>query len=324
MELNIIWFILIIVLLIGYAVLDGFDLGMGVLYLTHNRENSRPLLLKAIAPFWSGNEVWLVAGGGALFAAFPYAYASIFSGLYIALMLLLVGTIFRGIGLEFRNKENSIKWQSRWDIAISVSSILILLVFGVAVGNFMQGLPIDALGNIQINVLLLFTPFPLIMGLLSVAFFAMHGAIYGAMKTEGDLQAKLIRQAKVLASVSIGLFILAFFVFGNYSIVNIIDNVFNVVALAVLLYLLTKKKCGLSIVISGLIALLYIANIGYTVFPNFVVSTIDTAYNLNIYDASSSQETLKIMLIIAGIGVPIVLAYTVFVYRAFRGKVQMD
>jgi cytochrome d ubiquinol oxidase subunit II len=323
MELNLIWFILIIVLLTGYAVLDGMNLGIGVSYLSYKKDEYKQTLLSAIGPFWNGNEVWLMTGGGALFAAFPSAYASIFSGLYLAFILLLVGIIFRGIAVEFRNKEENFKWRQRWDIALSVSSIIVLLVLGVAVGNFCQGLPINENGDIFINLLCLFTPFTLIVGLQSVFFFAMHGAIYIGMKSESNLQNILTDRTKLFLYISFVLFCISF----ALNPVVLFINPFNVAMIllfAVLFLLVHNKKFGLGIITSSLIAALYIVSIAVNVFPNFVISTIDQAYSLTIYNASSSDKTLEIMLIIAGIGVPIMLCYTIFVYRVFKGKIKVD
>lgn len=323
MELNLIWFILIVVLLTGYAVLDGINLGIGASYLSYKKDEHKQTLLSAIGPFWNGNEVWLMAGGGALFAAFPNAYASIFSGLYLAFMLLLVGIIFRGIAVEFRNKEDNFKWRSRWDIALSTSSIIVLLVLGVAVGNFCQGLPINENGDIHINLLSLFTPFTLIVGLQSVFFFAMHGAIYMAMKSESDLQIILKDRAKLFLDINVILFWASF----SFNPVILFISPFNIAMTLLfigLFILVHKQKFGFGIIVSSLIAALYIVSIAVNVFPNFVVSTISEAYSLTIYNASSSDKTLGIMLIIAGIGVPIMLGYTIFVYRVFKGKIKAE
>jgi cytochrome d ubiquinol oxidase subunit II len=323
MELNVIWFLLIIVLLTGYAVLDGINLGIGTSYLSYKNDEHKQVLLSAIGPFWNGNEVWLMTGGGALFAAFPNAYASIFSGLYLAFMLLLVGIIFRGISVEFRNKEDSFKWRSRWDIVLTVSSIIVLLVLGVAVGNFCQGLPINENGDIHINLLRLFTPFTLIVGVQSVFFFAMHGAIYVGMKSDGELQNILTDRTKLFLYISLVLFIVSFALNPAISFVDPF-NIAIILLFIGLFILLNSKKFGLGIIVSSLIAALYIVSVAVNVFPNFVVSTINEAYSLTISNSCSSEKTLEIMLIIAGIGVPIMIGYTIFVYRVFKGKIRVE
>lgn len=322
MTLNLIWFILIAVLFIGYALLDGINLGIGASYLSYKDEKDRRFMLNVIGPFWNGNEVWLLTAGGALFAAFPNAYASLFSGLYLALILLLVGIIFRGISVEFRNKEEGDKWRQRWDYCLSISSIIILLVLGVAVGNIIQGLPIDANGNIHINLLALFTPLPIVIGLQSVFFFAMHGSFFAAMKSEGDTKEMIMKKAKLFACVSLLLFVGSFFLVGNYSITSIVLNIFCILLIAVLIFIANKPKAGIALLLSGITAIIYIANIAINQFPNFVVSTIDKAFSLNMTNAASSEKTLTIMLIIAGVGVPIMLAYTIFVYRVFKGRIN--
>jgi cytochrome d ubiquinol oxidase subunit II len=339
MDINIIWFALIVVLFAGYAILDGFDLGIGISYLSFKKENDRQILLKAIGPFWSGNEVWLIAGGGALFAAFPMVYASIFSGLYIPLVLLLVGIIFRAISIEFRNMENSARWKKNWDFAFSISCIIILFVLGVAVGNFLVGFPIDENGNMPAGLLFLFTPFPILLGLQSVFFFAMHGSIYGAMKTEGDLQQKLKKNINIFVVISFILFAIPvipavlnawFGVFGKNDLpVNEILYSFSISGLMIpfliLIEILNKKeKFGLMFLISAFSAFLYISTIAAMIFPNFVISTLNSANNLTIYNAASSPKTLEIMLLIACVGMPIVIAYTIFIYRVFKGKVKLE
>ncbi len=323
MDLNIIWFVLIIVLLIGYAVLDGFVLGVGTIYLSVKGDKERRILLRSIGPFWNGNEVWLVAGGGALFAAFPVVYASLFSGFYIPLILLLFSIIFRAIAIEFRNKEDSKLWKSFWDISLSVASILILLLFGVAVGNLIVGLPIADDGYFRINVFELFTPFPILVGLLSVFFFAMHGSIYAAMKTENELQVNIIKKIKISWIIAaIVYFLTAALV--QFDIIAgdllIISGIF----LLILPIFVRKNKFGVAFIISSLFAVSYIANIAFNVFPNWLLSTTSSEANINIYNGASSEYTLKIMLIIAIIGVPFVLAYTIWVYSKFRGKVRLE
>ncbi|MGI6369691.1 MAG: cytochrome d ubiquinol oxidase subunit II [Ignavibacteria bacterium] len=323
MDLNIIWFVLIIVLLIGYAVLDGFVLGVGTIYLSVKGDKERRILLRSIGPFWNGNEVWLVAGGGALFAAFPVVYASLFSGFYIPLILLLFSIIFRAIAIEFRNKEDSKLWKSFWDISLSVASILILLLFGVAVGNLIIGLPIADDGYFRINVFELFTPFPILVGLLSVFFFAMHGSIYAAMKTENELQINIVKKIKISWIIAtIVYFLTAALV--QFDIIAgdllIISGIF----LLILPIFVRKNKFGVAFVISSLFAVSYIANIAFNVFPNWLLSTTSSEANINIYNGASSEYTLKIMLIIAIIGVPFVLAYTIWVYSKFRGKVRLE
>ena len=190
-DLNTIWFILVGVLFTGYAMLDGFDLGIGALHLFTKDDNERRVLLNSIGPVWDGNEVWLVTGGGALFAAFPNVYATVFSGFYLAFILLLCALIFRAVAIEFRSKQPMRWWRQMWDIGFSAGSILSALLIGVAMGNIAWGVPIGADGEFAGTFLGLLKPYPLLIGITTVALFMMHGAIYGLMKTEGALHDKL-------------------------------------------------------------------------------------------------------------------------------------
>ena len=191
MDYNLIWFILLGVLLAGYAILDGFDLGVGILHLLARDDHERRLFVNSIGPLWDGNEVWLVTFGGALFATFPEAYATIFSGFYMAFMLLLFALIFRAVSLEFRSKITSIRWRTFWDYGFFASSLLATLLFGVAVGNALRGVPLDERGLYTGGFWTLLGPYPILVGLLTVAIFAMHGAMYLYLKTEGAVQERL-------------------------------------------------------------------------------------------------------------------------------------
>ncbi len=194
MDLNTIWFLLVGVLIAGYAILDGFDLGAGVLHLFTRDERERRVMMNAIGPVWDGNEVWLLTGGGALFAAFPPVYASVFSGFYLAFMLLLVALIFRAVSFEFRSKVTAAGWRRGWDVAFGVGSALPALLFGVAVGNVLRGLDMDASG-VTTTLPGLLNPFALLIGLLGLAMFVLHGASYLGLKTEGALQERMRRVA---------------------------------------------------------------------------------------------------------------------------------
>jgi len=191
MDLQTVWFLLITVLLIGYAVLDGFDLGVGVLHLLARSEQERRLHINAIAPVWDGNEVWLLTAGGALFAAFPPVYATVFSGLYLALVLVLLALIFRAVAMEFRGKVDSPGWRRAWDWAFGLGSLLPAVLFGVAFGNVVRGLPIDADGRYTGSFFDLLNPYALAVGVLSLALFVVHGALYLAVRTDGALRERM-------------------------------------------------------------------------------------------------------------------------------------
>jgi len=334
MDLNLVWFVLLGFLLTGYAILDGFDLGVGALHLFTRGDTERRLSLNSIGPVWDGNEVWLVTGGGALFAAFPHAYATAFSGFYLAFMLLLFALIFRAVAIEFRSKETMPWWRKMWDVAFSVSSIVAAVLFGVAVGNLVAGMPIGADMEYKGGFLDLLRPYPLLVGVLSLSLFSMHGAIYLYMKTEGELQEKVR-----------GWIWKTFFVFAAmYAVVTVatllsyprmVENfrtnpavwgfaILNALAVANIPRALHKGLPLRAFVSSccAIAALVFLFGAG--MFPNMMVSSLDPAWNLTIYNAASSQKTLSIMLVIACMGVPFVIAYTACIYWIFRGKVQLD
>jgi cytochrome d ubiquinol oxidase subunit II len=332
-DLNIIWFVLIGVLLTGYAILDGFDLGVGALHLLVKEDKERRLLINAIGPVWDGNEVWLVTGGGALFAAFPNVYATVFSGFYTAFMLLLFVLIFRAVAIEFRSKQEKRWWRQMWDIAFSISSILIAFLMGVALGNIVTGIPLDANGEFTGTFLGMIKPYTILVGVTTVALFMMHGAIYGVMKTEGELHNKIRGWVNntiiffVICYVTTTMATLVYYPhmtghFKDYPYLFIVA-ILNMLAVANIPREIAHGndfKAFLSSAAS-IAALMALFAIG--LFPNIVISHPNSENSLTIYNAASSQKTLEIMLIIAMIGIPFVLAYTVSIYWIFRGKVKL-
>ncbi|KUO60630.1 cytochrome D oxidase subunit I [bacterium BRH_c32] len=332
-DLNTIWFILIGVLLAGYAILDGFDLGVGSLHLFVNEDEDRRILINSIGPVWDGNEVWLVTGGGALFAAFPHVYATVFSGFYTAFMLLLFVLIFRAVAIEFRSKQPMAWWRKSWDIAFSVSSILIALLMGVALGNIIQGIPLGADKEFQGTFLGLLNPYAILVGITTVALFMMHGSIYLAMKTEGHLQERVTKWINntiiffVITYVTTTMFTLIYVPhmtehFKSTPLLFIVA-VLNMLAIANIPREIHLKKYFLAFLSScaSIVALLTLFALG--LFPDIVISNPNPEYSLTIYNAASSQKTLGIMLTIAIIGIPFVLAYTISIYWVFRGKVKL-
>jgi cytochrome d ubiquinol oxidase subunit II len=333
-DLNTVWFILVGVLFTGYAMLDGFDLGIGALHLFTKKDEERRILLNAIGPVWDGNEVWLVTGGGALFAAFPDVYATAFSGFYLALVLLLVALIFRAVAIEFRSKRPESWWRQMWDVSFSVGSILSALLIGTALGNLAWGVPIDAQGEFAGSFIGLLTPYPLLIGLTTVALFMMHGAIYGVMKTEGELHDKLRRWAMnaiIFFVICSATATMATLLYATHIAARVHDNpwLFSIALANMLLIANIPREfhrgndgmaflssCGTIITLMALFAI--------DAFPNLIYSLPNPENSLNIYNAASSPGTLKTMLIIAGIGVPVVITYTICIYWIFRGKVKMD
>jgi cytochrome d ubiquinol oxidase subunit II len=335
MDLNLIWFFLVGVLLVGYAILDGFDLGVGALHLFAKGDVERRTLMNSIGPVWDGNEVWLVTAGGALFAAFPHAYATAFSGFYIPFIVLLFGLIFRGVAMEFRSKERWGWWRGMWDVAFSVASTVTAVLFGVAIGNMVIGLPIGANMEYEGSLLQLLHPYALLVGLFNLSMFAMHGSIYLYLKTEGELQQKVRRWVYKTFFVFTALYVITTAVTLTFM-PWMIDNFFshfpwawavvalNALAIANIPRALYKGLPGRAFVSSSLTIAALIFLFGIGVFPNMIVSSTDTWFNLTIYNAASSQKTLGIMLLIAVCGLPFVLAYTIAIYWVFRGKVKID
>jgi cytochrome d ubiquinol oxidase subunit II len=334
LDLNTVWFILVGVLFTGYAVLDGFDLGIGALHLFTRDDAERRVMLNAIGPVWDGNEVWLVTGGGALFAAFPNVYATAFSGFYLALMLLLAALIFRAVAIEFRSKQPMRWWRQMWDIGFAAGSVLSALLLGTALGNVAWGVPIDARGEFAGTFLGLLKPYPLLVGVTTLALFMMHGAIYGVLKTEGALHDKL----RVWAVRSIIFFVICAVTLTMATLLYVPHLSHRVrehpwlfsVALANMLAIANIPRefhhghdgraflssCAAMITLMALFAL--------NSFPDLIYSFPNPENSLTIYNAASSSKTLGIMLIVAGIGMPVVIAYTVSIYWIFRGKVKLD
>jgi cytochrome d ubiquinol oxidase subunit II len=335
MILNELWFILFIVIVGGYLILDGFDMGVGILHLVVAKtDGERRALLNSIGPVWDGNEVWLILGGGVLFAIFPFAYASLFSGMYLAFMLVLVVLIFRAVTLEFRSLQTSPTWRTIWDWSFSLSSLLLALLLGVAFGAVVSGVPLGADQEIRTNLIELLTPFNVLVGLTTVAMFAMHGAIYLIMKTGDELQARIKGYLPYLMGVFVVLNTLLVVVsvvqglpFTDRYVEQIWPVIFPAAALAAMAgvwYLVQRARYFEAFVASSLMILMLLVAGGVGMHPNLLISSIDQAYNLTIFNAASEEPTLIVALVIALIGMPFVLLYTAGVYWIFRGKVSVD
>ncbi|MGE5479498.1 MAG: cytochrome d ubiquinol oxidase subunit II [Chloroflexota bacterium] len=334
MDLNVTWFILVAVLLTGYAILDGFDLGVGALYLLVKKDEDRRVLLNAIGPVWDGNEVWLVTGGGALFAAFPEVYATFASGFYVAVMLLLMVIIFRAVAIEFRSKRESARWRNSWDIAFSVASILIGLLLGVALGNIIQGVPIGADREANLTLWELLTPYSVLVGITTVALFMMHGSIYSVMKTEGELQDKLrgwVNNTIIFFVITYVMTTMATLIFIPDMIYHIKDYpglflvaILNMLAIANIPREIYHGRPFRAFLSSAASIAFLIMLFAIGIFPNILASSADPANSLTIYNAASSEKTLGIMFVIACIGMPFVIGYTATIYWIFRGKVKIN
>jgi cytochrome bd ubiquinol oxidase subunit II len=334
LDLNTVWFILIGVLFTGYAMLDGFDLGVGALHLFTRTDEERRTMLNAIGPVWDGNEVWLVTGGGALFAAFPNVYATVFSGFYLAFVLLLVALIFRAVAIEFRSKQPMRWWRQMWDIGFSAGSLLSSLLIGVAMGNIAWGIPLDERGEFAGTFWSLLGPYPLLMGITTVALFMMHGAIYALLKTDGPLHDKLrgwITHCIIFFIICYAVTTMVTLLYVPHMAARVRANpwlfsivLFNMLAIANIPREIHRARDGRAFFSSCAAMLALMSLFGLEMYPNLVLSNPMPVNSLTIHNAASSHQTLGIMLTIALIGVPLVLAYTTGIYWVFRGKVKLD
>jgi len=333
MDLNTIWFWLFSGLIIGYAILDGFDFGVGILSLFGRNEKERRIHFNAIGPVWDGNEVWLIVGGGALFAAFPAVYATVFSGFYLALILLLAALIFRAVSFEFRNKVDSPAWRRIWDWAFGLGSLLPAVLFGIAIGNILHGVPIDSNGNYSGTFLSLLNPYSIGVGLLSLVLFTMHGAIYLATKSDGDLQDRCQKWAthlwmdyvSIYVIITVWTWLASPFLFKD-SVGNPLSIIFIIILLGSIVYLpilLKARKFNRAFLFSSLIIAAMVGQMALSLYPRLVPSSIDLHNSLTIYNSSSSPLALQTMLVIALIGIPIVIVYSIFIHYVFRGKVEI-
>jgi len=333
MDLNTLWFLLLGVLLAGYAILDGFDLGVGILHLAVRKDHERRIFMNSIGPIWDGNEVWLVTFGGALFAAFPDVYATVFSGFYTAFMLLLFALIFRAVSMEFRSKREAAGWRTFWDVSFCVSSALATFLFGVAVGNAMLGMPIGPNKEFQGGLADLLSPYALLVGLFAVATFAMHGSIYLYLKTEGDLRKRI--QGWMWRTF--GTFLVLYLFTTIVTLVQVplatrnftahpwvwLVVLLNIMAIANIPRAIVLGRAGYAFASSCATIAALTCLFGVALFPDLVHSSLDPKWSLSIYNAASSEKTLRIMRNIAFLGMPFVIAYSAVVYWVFRGKVHV-
>ncbi len=332
---QILWYFLIFVLIAGYFVLDGFDLGVGVLYpFIAKDEREKSIVRRSIGPVWDGNEVWLLTAGGALFAAFAPAYATTFSGFYLAVMLVLFGLIVRAVSLEFRAHDPA--WAKAWDLCFFVGSLLPALLLGVAVGNIYAGIPMDAAGNYSgVPLFGLITPFTLLTGLLGLAMFLAAGAAWIALKAPAgsELRARAVGLRTPLQLISLVLFVVVTAyalllvkpeMLAGLGVARGLFALLFVVAMGVALYFGLKKDCDLvSFVAQSAAAVCLVALLATSMFPNLVVaSAASVGPAITLMSAASSELSLIWMTIFTVVGMPIVLVYHVIIYRTFRGRVE--
>jgi cytochrome d ubiquinol oxidase subunit II len=332
MDLNTIWFVLIMVLLTGYFVLEGFDYGVGILLPFLGKDDAdRRVIVNSIGPFWDANEVWLITAGGAMFAAFPHWYATLFSGFYLPLLILLVTLIFRGVAFEFRSKDRNPRWRSLWDWSIFVGGLVPALIWGVALANIVRGVPIGADMQYQGGFWNLLNPYALVGGLAFVSLFTLHGAVFLNLRTRGEMLARAQRAAERLWLPTVVL--VAIFVVGGYVATDMFSRLglnpgpVPLGAGAALLaagWFIRQRFHGWAFAMTALTIILSAAGIAMGLYPRVMVSSLNDAWSLNIYSASSSPYTLRVMSIVALIMVPLILIYQGWSYWVFRQRVGRE
>jgi cytochrome bd ubiquinol oxidase subunit II len=331
MDLNILWFIIVTILFIGFFFLEGFDYGVGILLpFLGKRDRERRAIINTIGPVWDGNEVWMLTAGGALFASFPQVYATLFSGFYLALVLMLVALILRGVAFEFRGKKDAPAWRNFWDWAIFFGSLLPALLWGVVVGNLMRGVPIDSHMYYRGGLLPLLNPFSLLGGLVFVSLFTMHGANFLSLKASAEIaeraKATAFRAWIVATVLTVAFVVWTFFatdILTKPGINGLIPAVLAALALLATGWLVRIGKNGWAFVSGSLTVVFATIMVFAGLFPRLMISTVSPeSYTLNIYNASSSHYTLTVMTIVAVIFVPIILAYQIWTYWVFRKRVE--
>jgi cytochrome bd ubiquinol oxidase subunit II len=327
--LQTLWFILIAVLWIGFFFLEGFDFGVGMLLpFLGKKDEERRAIINSIGSVWDGNEVWLLTAGGATFAAFPHWYATMFSGFYLALFLLLVGLILRGISFEYRSKDSNPAWRNRFDWMIAVGSFLASVLLGAAFANLARGVPINADKMFTGNLFTLLNPYGLLGGVTTVAIFLLHGANFLGLKLEGKLRERVNDFSKKLWIAASVLYIMlgVFTYITGFYARNIVDpGIAPVAAVAFLLitgYFINQKKEGWAFIMTALNIVFTQITFFLMMFPNVMISSTNPEWNLTIYNASSSQYTLTVMSVVALIFVPVVLAYQGWTYYMFRKRIS--
>lgn len=331
MVLQTIWFFLWGLLWAVFFMTDGFDFGIGTLYpFLAKTDEDRRIMINSLGPLWDGNEVWLITAGGVTFAAFPMVYSVMFSSLYSALMLILFALILRGVSFEFRGKVDDPRWRKIWDTCIFIGSLVPALLFGVAFANIFRGIPIDHNGVYHGTLFTLLNPYGLLGGILFILLFMTHGALWISIKSEGDLQERAVSTAKNLWPILLGVAVV-FLIASKFS-TRLYDNYvehpafFIVILITVLalfsirLFLLRKTffKAWFASALT-IVGTTFFGVIG--LFPNLFPSSLNPRYSLSAYNASSSPLTLKIMLIVVIIFIPVVIAYQIWAYNLFKGKV---
>ncbi|MCL4302570.1 MAG: cytochrome d ubiquinol oxidase subunit II [Anaerolineae bacterium] len=332
MDLNTLWFILITILFIGFFILEGFDFGVGILLPFLGRNDwERRLIINTIGPVWDANEVWIITAGGAIFAAFPNWYATMFSGFYLALVLMLLALIVRGVAFEFRSKDKHPRWRATWDWLICIGSAVPALLWGVALGNLLRGVPIDADMNYVGGFFNLLNPYALLGGLTTLSMFILHGAIFLNLKTTTDVAARATATTKKVgpvATVLVFLFVVAgYFMTDAFTRLGVDPGIIPLSAGAALLaagWFIHRQRTGWAFIMTAVTIALSTITIFMSLYPRVIVSSLNPDWSLTIYNASSSPYTLKVMTIVALIFVPVVLIYQGWTYWVFRHRLDRD
>ena len=330
-DLNLVWFFIIGVVIAFYILLDGYDLGIGILSL-FDRADRRHLYMRSIDYTWDANQVWFILAAGAFFAAFPAVYATVFSGLYVPLFLLLAALIFRAVSFEFRHNAETDRWRGIWEICFGLGSLAAALLLGISFGNVLYGMPLDANGNYMGTITELFRPYALLIGLLTVALFVMHGAAYLAMKTQGAMNQGAMTWTKrggwaslvLYVAASVATFSVSPFLFDGlksspflYLLMALL-----IAAFAAVFFLAEKKPSLLAFLGTSGVLVSILGLTGLGLYPRFIPVRPDPAASLTIYNSASTPRALTAMLIVVGISLPVVLAYTAYIHWVFRGKVD--
>jgi cytochrome d ubiquinol oxidase subunit II len=326
-ELTDIWFILIAVLWIGYFVLEGFDFGVGILTkLLAKNEVERRVLINTIGPVWDGNEVWLLVAGGATFAAFPEWYATLFSGFYLPLFLILVALILRGVAFEYRGKRADAQWARRWDEVIFWSSLVPSILWGVAFANIVRGVPIDADKEFVGTFFGLLNPYALLGGVTTLTLFVTHGAVFVALKTHGDIRerARVIATKAGLVAAVVAVVFLGWTHALRGDSISLVLSVLAALALVGALAMNRVGREGWAFLLSAVTIAAAVSALFVALYPNVMPSSLDPAYSLTTVNASSTAYTLKIMTWVAVVMTPIVLVYQSWTYWVFRRRIGVS
>jgi cytochrome bd-type quinol oxidase subunit 2 len=320
------WFIVIAILWTGFFVLEGFDFGVGMLHSAVGRDDAeRRAAINTIGPLWDGNEVWLIVAGAAMFAAFPGWYATMFSGMYLALVLLLMSLIIRGVAFEYRGKRDAARWRSTWDVALTTGSVLAPLLIGIALGDLLAGLPINSAQNYTGSFWDLLQPYAVFTGITFVLICLLHGATFLCLKTAGEIHERsrleARRAAPLAAAAVIGFVIWTHVTASSTFFLNVIE-LLAILAVLAAVWLVYAHHDGFAFTATAVTIACCVLSIFVDLYPNLMVSSTSKAYNLTVHNAASTPYSLKAMTVVVVIFLPLVLIYQAWTYYVFRKRVS--